>query len=1326
MKKHSSNKRVSGFALIATLMMLVMLLLLAVGIQSVSAISLRSAKQSDALMEARANAKLALMIAIGELQKQVGPDQRITANSSILSETPVRNPHWMGVWDSWIAGNPADAPVKSDYPSGASHHQTIGSQPDATMRPDYANKNKHFRSWLLSLDAEDVGNISSPIDLKIEGKVNPSGSDDTITLVGEGSLGKSADQDGFVHARLLEVKNLDSISGRYAWWVGDESQKARVMHDSYLSTPPASLSDKIFRSQAPDSMGTQMVNGLDRLTAEQDAKLEFIPSGNTLNLFQQNQDAKISQNYFHEITIHSLGVFADVREGGLKRDLSTILERVINPADVYNLQQLGGVEAGFLRAQSIKASGYDYILYNFDNLVSSRAGSPTGEACVPIQDLAAYYQLYDHYRLGWKGGVQFSSRDSSPSNTLLTNGVMVSNPDYGQTPTDYDKYLRQHSAIYRSVYPVKLEVMLSYITEPILPVPTNPNADKYRLRIGFAPTMTWWNPNNVPVVMNKGNPDRASIMIRDIPVPLQFTFTKSATFGGPQVGAPVTVQMSNITENQQSELYTLFISGNNPTVFEPGESKVFAMPFTSGTDANLASTYVDYMLRGGRGSYAFAEAFQTFLEMKPGWNPERFTRPTVNIAAGTRGNTTVLTFKDTDYISTTIGIGNTREFGTSFTQKSRHGRNAPGVMWHYRAYEMRGRMFPGGNPNFMVFSPYRQSFLAAGLNPTGSNISETQFRDITIPARSASILVDSMGPDPMDPRDDLPQGFFYYGMKAATETQEKSNSFPSTGSGSGRRFPCRPFTHSSVTIPPIFDRLNGSSLYNYGWSWYFQPLNNVLDAPVSISRDNHGYYGGGYTVENGATHVIQQEIPLTPPISIAALSHAQLSGYSLSCEAAASGYNGLQNVYTTEAFLRSTATGFGGLEPRTLQAIGNSYAHPNIPGDKAFTTWDRVYYQNTVTEVPVREPFADHSYLANKALWDEFFFSSITPVPANNPLFAPNSPKSVDEVANYFFFENEPLPNRRMVPYGRNLDEDRLNELLSEYSVYIDGFADKIAANMMIEGSFNINSTSQKAWKIFFSSLRGKSVSYLEPERSISGGINIDEKAASGVPISSGFLANGATYTGSSTDPSDQEQWTAWRELTDEEIDSLATAMVKQVKKRGPFLSLSEFVNRRLDRGNPELTVKGALQAAIDDPDCPINEGFRDPARQFSTAEKDFVNPVFPQAMDGAIAYGSAAYVDQADVLRNFAEQLTPRGDSFVIRTYGDSVDSKGNVVARAWCEAVVQRFPEYVDHKSSSSPTASGDAPETKQAELTSETNRQFGRKLQIVSLRWLNTSEI
>ena len=98
-----------------------------------------------------------------------------------------------------------------------------------------------------------------------------------------------------------------------------------------------------------------------------------------------------------------------------------------------------------------------------------------------------------------------------------------------------------------------------------------------------------------------------------------------------------------------------------------------------------------------------------------------------------------------------------------------------------------------------------------------------------------------------------------------------------------------------------------------------------------------------------------------------------------------------------------------------------------------------------------------------------------------------------------------------------------------------------------------------------------------------------------------------------------------------------------------------------------------------------------------------------------ARAIGSAGYLSQAALLTAFGSQITVRGDTFVIRAYGDHRDASDKILARSWCEAVVQRSPDYVDQT---------DAPDASGA-LTAE-NSRFGRKLKIISFRWLKREEI
>lgn len=51
-------------------------------------------------------------------------------------------------------------------------------------------------------------------------------------------------------------------------------------------------------------------------------------------------------------------------------------------------------------------------------------------------------------------------------------------------------------------------------------------------------------------------------------------------------------------------------------------------------------------------------------------------------------------------------------------------------------------------------------------------------------------------------------------------------------------------------------------------------------------------------------------------------------------------------------------------------------------------------------------------------------------------------------------------------------------------------------------------------------------------------------------------------------------------------------------------------------------------------------------------------------------------------------------------------------MLAEAWCEAIVQRVPEYLD---------TTDAAETEAVALTREVNKSFGRRFQMVSFQWL-----
>ena len=112
-----------GFALVTTLALIVLLVVMALGMLNLSVMTQRSSSRTRAMAEAQANARMALMMAIGQLQQLSGADTRVTASSTMIDEDNVQ---LTGVWRSWEGSDRLSngQPIAPKYDKTATEKQT--------------------------------------------------------------------------------------------------------------------------------------------------------------------------------------------------------------------------------------------------------------------------------------------------------------------------------------------------------------------------------------------------------------------------------------------------------------------------------------------------------------------------------------------------------------------------------------------------------------------------------------------------------------------------------------------------------------------------------------------------------------------------------------------------------------------------------------------------------------------------------------------------------------------------------------------------------------------------------------------------------------------------------------------------------------------------------------------------------------------------------------------------------------------------------------------------------------------------------------------------
>ena len=230
-------------------------------------------------------------------------------------------------------------------------------------------------------------------------------------------------------------------------------------------------------------------------------------------------------------------------------------------------------------------------------------------------------------------------------------------------------------------------------------------------------------------------------------------------------------------------------------------------------------------------------------------------------------------------------------------------------------------------------------------------------------------------------------------------------------------------------------------------------------------------------------------------------------------------------------------------------------------------------------------------------IFDDWFVSSIAPQPT---AFGGDSAKTIETFYQDYLEGNDRLANRAYVPIAEDQKLSasdaaaRVDEILK--SPDGDGWL-KVASRIEVEGMFNVNSTSVEAWKALLGHAKSRekiaqhgenkmeSVELTNDHPVTRGAVASDVEAGSG-PAIGGLAPNASQYVG-------------YRSLTDSQIDDLAEKIVAQIRLRGPFLSLSEFVNRKLSTDS-DLAMAGAIQSALNNLTEDPMEPLSDPANNLS------------------------------------------------------------------------------------------------------------------------------
>jgi len=1227
---------------------MVLLSILAIGMLSLATVELRSLSRSDNAALARANAMLALKLAIGELQASAGLDQRVTAPGGILGDSTDQQ-RITGVWKANRLG-----PNSSDS--------------DFTK----TKKTNQFVKWL----------VSSPDRSKLEiedfAKTSPGSGTSVVDLVSAANLD---DPKLVVKAQKVRIRKTPGAdpTGSYAYAVLDEGVKARVNLGTL--SPAGSFASK---STALGSGQRPLLDGIPGIGSVAAANVDLDnPGGRSLTSkmvslptaeFAYGSTPNALKRKIHDLTSTSVGVLADVANGGLKRDLNSLAD----------MKSTGGLPSEYANQKIYQQSfgtsiisdpSWDRALAwagifnnpNFTKQTVAGTSVPTLTASAPA---------------GWTAGTGKSSGGyTNPASATLS---LIDPPGAVLLPS-VAKIQMSFALAARDIYRYNDgDPKLAANTEGVNPGLHGPwdnifqedlNQSKkkvespydYLLHMIYSPIITLHNPYNVPLSFS-------DLRVEFVNVPFAFQVFKN---GIPQTTAPVPfAQMyGNTTAGGQSKRFGLKLgvdsAGNpKPEILLPGEVKTYSpnLPPDRSWQTEVTAQTKVFWDWGNRNMEDDRENKNTTATDTSrgngiaGWNgtsvgydldflcpgsTKAYTVETYGTSKFSRWDGVPLKKGDSIYVESTPMPDpklSEKKFSVEMTLAS-------GIATKSRSTAL---IFSFNDPNdvpevMMSKNPQAKNLRIRAPKGTDTWSTDQLFDHSTVTLRNI--------------KNTRPIALF----SAYAKTTAGGDP-----SGEEGIWVAKPFSFQNHTSVAIEQKLKSGHPSHYS---HELALTRFPELGIGIQEGtNRAKFITGHSDFRGRHFGSIYDVPLAPMQSLVSLNTAQLAA--------------------------------GTYLPHFSAPVGNSYAHPLLPASSVLIGGAAGY------------EYADHSFLLNVALFDTYYCSGLQ---SHASAAMDGDGKTRPALVSEFIAASEPgqsLPSPLPDPHLKAFFPGGMSSADATAALNGNEGYRNAASIQMVEGAFNVNSVSVAAWKAVLSSMTGEEAMTLATPDSTSNASSLAKVSLAAMTDQKGGRFSRFRIPNGQAKRKDPDGfWRGPTDLTDSELTLLSEEIVKQVRERGPFLSMAEFVNRQLGTAD-EKTLAGALQTAIDK--SGVNSGVSVSAAagiQISGAQTADLQMPNAAALLGDSAQGAPGYLMQSDVLAVLGNNATVRSDTFTIRAYGEALDKTGNVTARAYCEAVVQRTPDYVDPS---------DKATVLPASLTSVANKDFGRRFQLVSMRWLSPDEI